>query len=93
MVQGKSAEDLLSQKAPAGGSPGGGGVQRKALQLDIKADLRKAMEGWGTDEAYIFQSCQTAPIGEVTVGQSVEVYFEQHEDVWLPMFRPAGAAA
>lgn len=28
---------------------------------------------------------------EATVGQAVTATFEQHEDVWLPMFQPSGA--
>jgi uncharacterized OB-fold protein len=28
---------------------------------------------------------------DVTVGMRVQVTFEQHDDVWLPMFTPAGA--
>jgi uncharacterized OB-fold protein len=28
--------------------------------------------------------------GEVTVGMPVEVTFEEHEDVYLPLFRPVG---
>lgn len=30
---------------------------------------------------------------EVRVGQPVQVRFEQHEDVWLPLFEPIGSAA
>jgi uncharacterized protein len=29
-------------------------------------------------------------IEEVYVGMPVEVIFEQHEDVWLPLFKPVG---
>jgi acetyl-CoA acetyltransferase len=29
--------------------------------------------------------------GEVHIGQEVAVRFEQHEDVWLPLFEPTGA--
>lgn len=29
----------------------------------------------------------------VTIGATVEVFFEQHEDVWLPLFRPVREAA
>jgi uncharacterized protein len=29
-------------------------------------------------------------VEEVTIGMPVEVLFEQHEDVFLPLFRPAG---
>lgn len=31
-----------------------------------------------------------APVDAVRIGMPVEVEFERHEDVWLPMFRPAG---
>jgi uncharacterized OB-fold protein len=30
---------------------------------------------------------------EVHIGMPVEVTFEHHDDVWIPLFRPAGAAA
>lgn len=29
---------------------------------------------------------------DVSIGMPVEVAFEQHEDVYLPLFRPAGKA-
>ena len=29
---------------------------------------------------------------EVTIGMPVHVVFEQHEDVWLPLFQPVGAS-
>jgi uncharacterized OB-fold protein len=32
------------------------------------------------------------PIEDVAVGMQVRVVFEQHEDVWIPFFRPVGAA-
>lgn len=28
------------------------------------------------------------PVEDVAVGMAVEVTFEQHDDVWLPLFRP-----
>jgi uncharacterized protein len=31
--------------------------------------------------------------GDVTVGMPVDVFFEQWDDVWLPLFRPAGESA
>lgn len=65
VVQGKSTESMLSQMAPTGASAGGGGVQRKALQFDIKADLREAMDGWGTDESAIFARLQRATLPEL----------------------------
>ncbi|MBK7536396.1 MAG: DUF4157 domain-containing protein [Myxococcales bacterium] len=62
VVQGKSSESLLGQMAPAAG--GGGGVQAKVVQFDIKSDLRTAMEGWGTDEEAIFTRCGRATAAE-----------------------------
>ena len=41
---------------------------------------------------YMFTNID-APVNAVSIGQAVEVYFEQHEDVWLPMFRPVKDAA
>ena len=38
-------------------------------------------------ELYLFTNI-LAPVDSVRIGQSVSVSFEQHEDVWLPMFRP-----
>ncbi|HEX4422156.1 MAG TPA: DUF4157 domain-containing protein [Kofleriaceae bacterium] len=64
VVQGKSAEGLLDQHAGSGGS-GGGAVQHKALQFEIKADLRKAMAGWGSDENAIFARLQQATAAEL----------------------------
>lgn len=34
-----------------------------------------------------------APVDRVHAGMAVSVCFEQHEDVFLPMFRPAGSEA
>src|SRR5262249_13643045 len=65
VVQGKSAEPLLDQHAPSGGSAAGVGVQRKALQLEIKADLRKAMKGWGSDDNAIMARIQSATTAEI----------------------------
>jgi uncharacterized OB-fold protein len=31
------------------------------------------------------------PLGDVRIGLPVRVVFEQHDDVWLPMFTPEGA--
>ena len=41
-------------------------------------------------ELYVFTNV-LAPIDSVHVGMPVTVEFEQHEDVWLPMFRPVDA--
>ncbi|HMG54417.1 MAG TPA: DUF4157 domain-containing protein, partial [Kofleriaceae bacterium] len=63
VVQGKSAEGVLGEMAPASG--GGGGVQAKAVQFDIKADLHKAVDGWGTDEAAIYARIESASAAEI----------------------------
>jgi uncharacterized protein len=42
-------------------------------------------------ELYVFSNV-LAPVDAVTRGMAVEVTFERHEDVWLPLFRPAGDA-
>jgi uncharacterized OB-fold protein len=31
------------------------------------------------------------PIEDVHVGMQVQVLFEQHEDVWIPLFEPVGS--
>jgi uncharacterized protein len=33
------------------------------------------------------------PVGDVRIGLAVEVDFEHHEDVWVPVFRPAEGSA
>jgi uncharacterized OB-fold protein len=33
------------------------------------------------------------PPEEVRIGMDVEVTFEHHDDVWIPLFRPAGSVA
>ncbi len=38
-------------------------------------------------ELYVFTNI-LAPVDTVRLGMPVAVEFEQHEDVWLPMFRP-----
>lgn len=43
------------------------------------------------NELYLFSNI-LAPPETVSIGQPVTVCFEQHEDVWLPMFRPEGGA-
>ncbi|PEQ10394.1 DNA-binding protein [Novosphingobium sp. PC22D] len=42
-------------------------------------------------ELYVFTNI-LAPVESVTRGMAVEVRFERHEDVWLPMFVPESAA-
>lgn len=65
VVQGKSAESLLDQHAGSGAGAGGGTVQRKALQFEIKADLRKAMSGWGSDDNAVIARLQSATAAEL----------------------------
>ena len=43
-------------------------------------------------ELYLFSNVLTPP-DEVAIGQAVQVCFERHDDVWLPLFRLDGAAA
>jgi hypothetical protein len=63
VVQGKSAESLLDQHAGAGATAGA--VQHKALQFEIKADLRKAMAGWGSDDNAVIARLQSATAAEL----------------------------
>lgn len=44
-------------------------------------------------EGLVVLSNVLAPPEEVRAGMAVEVRFEPHEDIWLPLFRPAGDAA
>ncbi len=62
VVQGRSAESLLD---PFAGGGGGGGVQRVVQRASIKADLREAMEGWGTDEDAIYDRLRQATAAEL----------------------------
>jgi uncharacterized OB-fold protein len=39
-------------------------------------------------ELYVFTNL-IGPVEDARIGTPVTVSFEQHEDVWLPMFRPA----
>ena len=43
-------------------------------------------------ELYVFTNI-LAPPESMRIGLPVEVEFEHHEDVWLPMFRPVGPEA
>jgi uncharacterized OB-fold protein len=43
-------------------------------------------------ELYVMTNITDCPVREVRRGLPVEVWFEQHEDVFLPMFRPTGEA-
>lgn len=63
VVAGESAQGLLDQMTPAGASTGA--VQAKAVQFDIKKDLRKAMDGWGTDEEAIYGRLRRASSEEL----------------------------
>lgn len=42
-------------------------------------------------ELYVFSNV-IAPADQVRIGLPVCVFFERHEDVWLPLFRPAETA-
>lgn len=42
-------------------------------------------------ELYVFTNIVGCPVDEVKIGMSVEVVFERHDDVFLPLFRPYGA--
>jgi len=46
------------------------------VELDEQADLR------------VTATLEGGPVDEVRIGQRVAVDFVQHEDVWLPLFRP-----
>lgn len=46
------------------------------VQLDEQADLR------------LTTNVVDCPVDAVRIGMRVRVVFEQHEDVWLPMFAP-----
>lgn len=63
VVQGQSAQGLLDEMAPASG--GGSAVQAKAIQFDIKADLKEAIDGWGTDEDAIYSRLRRATPAEL----------------------------
>ncbi|MEO5586787.1 MAG: zinc ribbon domain-containing protein [Novosphingobium sp.] len=39
-------------------------------------------------QLYVFSNVVT-PIAEARIGMAVSVFFEQSEDIWLPLFRPA----
>lgn len=43
-------------------------------------------------ELYVLTNIVNAPVGEVEIGMPVEVTFEAHGDVHLPMFQPGAAA-
>ncbi|MDB5444870.1 MAG: DNA-binding protein [Phenylobacterium sp.] len=43
-------------------------------------------------ELYVFTNIVECAVNDVTMHMPVEVLFEQHEDVFLPFFRPAGRA-
>lgn len=62
VVAGRSAEAILDREAGDGGAQAG--VQRKAVQFDIKSDLREAMDGWGTDEDGIHNRLARATVRE-----------------------------
>jgi uncharacterized OB-fold protein len=41
-------------------------------------------------ELYVFTNIVGCPVDDVRIGLNVEVVFEPHEDVFLPLFRPRG---
>ena len=41
-------------------------------------------------ELYVMSNV-LAPVDAVRIGMAVRVCFEQHENIWLPLFRPEGA--
>jgi uncharacterized OB-fold protein len=41
------------------------------------------------DDVRLMTNVVDCPEDELRVDMDVEVSFEQHEDVWLPLFRPA----
>jgi uncharacterized OB-fold protein len=41
-------------------------------------------------ELYLFTNIIECAVDQVRIGMPVEVLFEAHDDVFLPMFRPAG---
>jgi uncharacterized OB-fold protein len=41
---------------------------------------------------FIFTNIVGVPVDAVTIGMTLRVRFEQHEDVWLPCFTPDDAA-
>jgi uncharacterized OB-fold protein len=42
------------------------------------------------DDVRLMTNVVDCPVDELRVGMALEVSFEQHDDVWLPLFRPAG---
>lgn len=43
-------------------------------------------------ELYVFTNIVGCPVEEVRIGMPVEVLFERHGEVFLPLFQPAGAS-
>jgi uncharacterized protein len=43
-------------------------------------------------QLYVFTNIVGCPAGEVEIGMEVEVVFEQHGEIWLPLFQPIGRA-
>ncbi|HMK63240.1 MAG TPA: OB-fold domain-containing protein, partial [Acidimicrobiales bacterium] len=44
------------------------------------------------DDVRLTTNVVDCPEAELRVGMAVEVTFEHHDDVWLPLFRPAASA-
>jgi uncharacterized OB-fold protein len=69
-------------------------INRQAWTPSLKAPyVFAAVELEEQSELYVFTNILGCPVEEVRIGLPVEVFFEAHEDVHLPMFRPAGSAA
>lgn len=64
VVQGENAAPLLDQMAGGPGSTGGA-VQARAVQMEVKSDLRSDMDGWGTDEDGIYNRLRRASLAEL----------------------------
>jgi len=43
-------------------------------------------------QLYVFTNIINSPVDQIEIGMPVEVTFEAHEDVHLPMFQPRGGA-
>jgi uncharacterized OB-fold protein len=44
-------------------------------------------------ELYVFTNIVGCPVDDVRIGMVVQVLFERHGDIFLPMFQPLGEAS